>query len=71
MKIYETHCTINDREYQCRYTVAGNEIVKIEVLDESFSPTNQPPKWIDVDALFDMFVEGCADHHANIKHDTI
>lgn len=64
-----THCTINDREYQCRYTVVGDEIVKIEVLDESFSPTNQPAKWVDVGELFDMFVEGCADHLANIKEE--
>lgn len=64
-----TQCEINGKEYQCRYTVVGDEITKIEVLDKSFSPTNQPPKWIDVDAMFDMFIEDCTAHLANTKDD--
>lgn len=64
-----THCTINEREYQCRYTVVGDEMVKIEVLNDAMGPVNHPPVWVDVSDMFNIFFEDCDDHLANIKEE--
>ena len=71
MKIIQATTTIADREVKIRYSITddGQNIEKIELYSDWFSPSNEPPKWIDVDEFFDLFVQQCFDHYDNLTED--
>ena len=37
---HSTTCTVNDVSYNCRYFKVGDEIVRIEVLNNAYNPAS-------------------------------
>lgn len=60
MTTHTTTVTIADRDRQIRYTVGDDEITRIEIFGNWFSPLNEPAKWHECDSvLFELLVEWC------------
>lgn len=68
--IHQTPINIGGYEHQIRFEVISGEVTMIWILDESFSPENKPPEWLEVDrALWLAFERPVGDYLANLKEE--
>lgn len=66
----EVSISIESKLYKMRYAHTGDEVTHIEILDNAFHvDKRKKPEWVCVGELFNLFVEMCTDHLANLKED--
>ena len=64
---HTTSISIEFEECKIRYTEIKGEIIKIEILDNSFNvDPDKPAEWTCVGDLFNVFMPICYDHLANL-----
>lgn len=68
IKTNQCSISIESTDFDMRYTVAGSEIIKIEILDKEFHICpDKPAQWICVGDMFNVFIGFCEDHLANLE----
>ena len=68
--IHYIQMDVGGYDVQIKLEVIDCELTMVWVLDESFSPENKEPEWIEVDyALWFALERPIVDYLANIKHE--